>query len=169
MHEWEIHMQLYLNISWLEIYCTVADKKLGILYLHGPPNWIWNPKITPRLRTCLGGTIFSPLKLMQSWGTGQGLTFRDTSNVSVLSALSFSKFDVIQEWIMARYISMSDTQVSSSSIIMHSCIERCLEIFTCTHSFHVNKWHIIHFADSIEQMILDLFNWFYNHAYQLIL
>ena len=61
-------------------------------------------KIIPRSRTCLAGMIFSPLKLMQSWATGQGLTFRDTSNVSVLSALSFSKFDVTQEWIIARYL-----------------------------------------------------------------
>ena len=32
MHGWQIHMPLYLNISRLEIYCTAADMKLGILY-----------------------------------------------------------------------------------------------------------------------------------------
>ena len=36
MHEWEFHMQLYLNILWFWICCTAADKELEILYLHGP-------------------------------------------------------------------------------------------------------------------------------------
>ena len=54
----------------------------------------------------LGGHDFLPIEIDAMVGAGQGFTFRDTSNVSVLSALSFSKFDVIQEWIIARYLSM---------------------------------------------------------------
>ena len=57
-----------------------------------------------------GGHDFLPIEIDANWGTGQGLTFRDTSNVSVLSAWSFGKFDVIQEWIIARY----EIQVLSS-------------------------------------------------------
>ena len=35
MHELQLHMPLYLNISWLEIYCTAAEKNLAYFIYKG--------------------------------------------------------------------------------------------------------------------------------------
>ena len=61
----------------------------------------------------LGGHECLPIGIDAKLGDLTGFDISG-SNVSVLSALSFSKFDVIQEWIMARYLSTLDTPVLSS-------------------------------------------------------
>ena len=65
-------MSLYLNISWLEIYCAAADKKLGILYLHGPPKDEFGIENYTQVTDLFGGHDFLPIEIDAKLGDWTG-------------------------------------------------------------------------------------------------
>ena len=113
MHEWELHMPLYLNISWLRYIAQLQIKSLAHFIYVGPQAELGIENYT-QVTGLFGGHDFLPIEIDAKLGDCKGFDMFDTSSISVLSALSSSKFDVIKERIIARHLSMSETQVLSS-------------------------------------------------------